>query len=214
LEILNNIKSSLNIEEQVIFFFFFAKNSSELFHSDKVDINKLLSMNRTVIREIIDLDKNVDFELADRKILEIWNNYVKGNTGKSANYFGIIALHLVKLFLQNSSTYNDIEREAKIFLRNKPIHNDYIDIVGKSLPICDLYESKHAIYPQRDKIPVQMDKLRVISKELINNNFKSKSFLATIEFIKKENIKFHDPNLSTDEIINGEDIFSIPIKTP
>lgn len=77
----------------------------------------------------------------------------------------------------------------------------------------DVYESKHSIDPQRDKIHVQIGKLMRTSTILLHLGYKSEFYLATIEFMTKGNIILYDPNLSFENIINGEDVFNTPIKT-
>ncbi len=214
LEILNNIKSSLNKKEQILYFFFFVKNST-IFHEPQAEyfLKSLFLKNKIDFEEIVDLDiKDIDLELVETKILETWQKYIKNNLGTCSSYFGVISRELIKSFLKEKK-YKKIKREAKICNQhNKPIHEDHIDIVGKLDVICDLYESKHAIYPQRKKAADQLKKLSKIVEELINLQFTSKRFLATIEFINK-NVACEYVNINTLEFLNGEDVFKTKMKS-
>ena len=215
LEILMDVQSSLNRNEQIAFFFFFVKNG-EIFHLEKTNffIKTLLLSNKTLLREIVDFyqDPKIDFDLVDEKILEIWNEYIKGNLGTCATYFGSIAVNLIKQYLENTKLYDELKRESHISFKDKILNKDHIDIVGRSKGKCDVYECKHSIDSQKDKIPIQMDKLRKTSAALLSLGYKSEFYLSTIEFMEKENILLYDSDLSIENIINGEDVFKTPIK--
>lgn len=215
LEILMNIQSDLNYKEQVIFFFFFVKNSILFQDSkDEFHLRTLITINNLTFEKLINMDisSGVNYTLVRDKILEIWRDYIKDNTGTCANYFGIINLYLIKEFL--SGSYDDVKREAKIMAKNVPINKNHIDIVARSNIICDLFECKHSIFPHRKKLEEkQIPYLNGIVEELIEINYQSRRCLATIEFVKKDKACSYVPNLCTLDIINGEDVFGVPMKS-
>lgn len=75
------------------------------------------------------LGLQIQFDTAEEKIIEIWKKYVKDNPGTCANYFDVIAVHLIRSFLEKSK-YEKIKKEAKIFYANELVDGKYvIDLV-------------------------------------------------------------------------------------
>lgn len=221
LEILNDIESSLQVTEQILFFFFFV-NNGVIFHDKNNEFflqNQLLK-NRIDFENIVDLDiSTIDLDVVDNKIYDIWVRYIENNSGKCASYFGEIARNLIKSFLEKTSQYHQLNREAKIHNRHNPIHEDPIDLIGHSDSDCDLFECKHTIRSQSKKTSEQLDNLCDIVGDLKTLQLLSRRVLATIEFINKnivcDLINDYDNNIkiNNSDVINGEDVFGVNMRS-
>ncbi|MGB9980220.1 hypothetical protein [Methanobacterium sp.] len=214
LQIIQDVQSSLNLHEQIFFFFFFV-NNGELFHltNGRFFLENLFEEAKINFEAIVDLNNpQIDFESVKDKVFEIFDNYIDENQGRCSDYFGFVALHLIKALIEDINNYEKVKRESKVCLYNRPINNDPIDLVGRLIKGCDLYECKHAASTQMDKIQTQINKLGQINSTLINQGYNGNYFLATIEFINKNVICDNIMGISTSDIINGEDVFGVSIK--
>lgn len=212
-EILREVYTSLAKEEIFCFFYFFVRKGFIFYLRDKNDHkrkleNYLLSYKQSIKRI---LDFAVNFEKVDLMILSIWRRYIKDNPGASANYWGLITMHLVKSFLENKKICDGVYREAKILCKNEII-SDNIDLICTKKPKYDLYECKHKVDTQDKKIIIKIDKLKKIIQKIMEMGYYGEVFLATIDYNKKERIANRIENVLDEKyIINAENIFDITL---
>lgn len=220
LDILQDVRSSLNKEERIAFFYFFVEHSFIFYlhrcksksekEFRKITLDNYLQSYKSTFERVINIP--VDFKKVDSKILDIWKRYIKNNPGTSANYWGLITVHLLKSLLENRKECDEIYREAKILYNNDVISGGYIDILCIKKTNYDLYECKHKVSSQYVDIIVKIKKLKVLTEKIKKIRYSSDIFLATLDFSKKERItNLIERLLDEKHIINAENIFGIVI---
>ncbi len=224
LKLLADIEKSLGVKEQIILFFFFTCHGS-LFHTPfrqipeltgdrNQDFELLLTENRAKIRNILDIEFNeIEFQSAEKEIRNMWSKHIKENCGVCSSYFAAITVYKLKNYFSTKEVYAEIKKEAKILIDDACITERHIDLIGyEENVLYDLCESKHTVHSQKEKLCSEIEYLCFVKKILEPHGFESNCFLGTLDFIKKNKIKIMvNRLLESENIVNGEDIFSCKI---